>query len=94
VGGARWAALALPLHQRARSDRGWRDSAAGATAAAQEPATFMRSGGPAIDVTRAQRLARRSSRSDHSVDPAARHRAWRVAEVTIWRAASERAQRV
>jgi hypothetical protein len=43
----------------------------------------------AAGVTRAKRLARRSSRSDHLSRLAARPRAWRVVGGTIWRPRSE-----
>jgi hypothetical protein len=73
-----------------RSGRRRSDSAAGATPAAKERFKSMRTGGAATGVTRAKRLARRSSRSDHASHWRPGFRARRVVGVAIWRTRSER----
>jgi hypothetical protein len=76
------------------SHRARRDSEAGATDAASGPPTLTRVGDPATDVTPSgpQGSDWRGGRAGPSTPciQAARHRAWRVAGVTIWHVRSTR----
>ena len=97
MGGARWAD---PAHGQRPRPPGPAATAAGVTARWRNgcrEAARPRSRGPAAlrpTCHQAQRLARRSSRPEHSRSgiQAARLRAWRVAGVTIWHARSTRSE--